>query len=58
MDGRKTHPDKELSFGVLSEIWLDMRYDADYWYRGVNISNIEQKAMEKAKWWLKNNPLK
>ncbi|WP_163394232.1 hypothetical protein [Flavobacterium limi] len=57
-DGRKTHPDEELNFGVLNEIWLDMKYDADYWYRGVNISNIEQKVIEKAKWWLKNNPLK
>ena len=56
-DGRKTHPDEELDFGVLSEIWLDMKDDADYWYKGVNISNIEQKVIEKAKWWLKNNPI-
>jgi len=56
-DGRKSHPETELNFGVLSEIWLDMKYDPDYWYRGVNISNIEQKVIEKAKWWLKNNPI-
>ncbi|SHM32093.1 hypothetical protein [Flavobacterium chilense] len=54
---RKSHPETELNFGVLSEIWLDMKYDPDYWYRGINISNIEQKVIEKAKWWLKNNPI-
>jgi hypothetical protein len=57
-DGRKTHPDEELNFGVLSEIWLDMKYSVGYSYKGVNINNIEQEVITKAKWWLKNNPLK
>jgi hypothetical protein len=57
-DGRKTHPDEELNFGVLSEIWFDMRYSVGYSYKGVNINNIEQEVIAKAKWWLKNNPLK
>lgn len=56
-DGRKTHPDEELNFGVLSEIWLDMKYSVAYSYKGVNINNIEQEVITKAKWWLKNNPL-
>jgi len=57
-DGRKTHPDEELNFAVLSEIWVDMKYSVGYSYKGVNINNIEQEVIAKAKWWLKNNPLK
>jgi hypothetical protein len=56
-NGRNTHPDKEFNFGVLSEIWFDMKYNAEYSYNGVNVNNIEQEVITKAKWWLKNNPL-